>query len=56
MLWSIKINSELDYCSLIYYQLVRTLLAAADGNGCHFGHHCCRQMTQIREHAEIDRN
>ncbi len=56
MLWSIKINSKLDYCLLICYPLVRTLLAAADGNGCHFGHHCHRWTSQIREHAEVDRN
>ena len=56
MLWSIKINRELDYSSLICYQLVCTLLAAADGNGRRFGHHCCRQTSQIREHAEVDRN
>jgi hypothetical protein len=56
MLWSIKINSELDYCSLKCYQLFCTLLAAADGNERRFGHHCCRRMSQIREHAEVDRN
>ncbi len=56
MLWSIKINSELDYCLYICYQLFCTLLAAADGNGCRFGHHRCRQTSQIREHAEVDRN
>jgi hypothetical protein len=56
MLWSIKINSKLDYCLLVCYQLFHTLLAAADGNGRHFGHHCHRRMSQIREHAEVDRN
>jgi hypothetical protein len=56
MLWSIKINSKLDYCLLICNQLVHTLLAAANGNGHHFGHHCCWRTSQIREHAEVDRN
>ena len=56
MLCSIKINSELDYCYLICYPLVRTLLVAVDGNGRRFGHHCCRQTSQIREHAEVNRN
>ena len=56
MLWSIKINSKLEYCYLICYQLVLTLLAAANGNERRFGHHCCRRTSQIREHAEVDRN
>ncbi len=53
MLWSIKINSELDYCYLIWYQLVCNLLTAANGNLRHTGHHCCRQTSQIREHTEV---
>ena len=40
MLWSIKINIELDNCFLIYYRLVWTLLAIVDDNGHHFGHRC----------------
>jgi hypothetical protein len=31
-------------------------LAAANGNGHRFGHHCCWQTSQIREHAEVNRN
>ena len=45
MLWSIKNNSKLHYCSLICYWLVHTILAAADDKGCSFGHHCRRRMS-----------
>jgi hypothetical protein len=55
MLWLTKINTELDYCYLISYQQVHTLLATVNGNGHGFGHLCCRRTGQIREHAEVNR-
>ncbi len=42
MLWSININSKLDYCFLLCYRLVCTLLASANDNGHCFGYHCRR--------------
>ncbi len=42
MLWSIKTKDELTICLLLCLELVCILQAAADDDGCHFGHHCCR--------------
>ena len=47
---------ELHYCSLICYWLVCILWASASNSGCHFGHHCCRRTSPVRDHAEVNRN
>jgi hypothetical protein len=39
MLWSIKTKDEVIICLLLCLELVRILYAAADNNGCRFGHH-----------------
>jgi hypothetical protein len=49
-------RTDLALKLLICYQLFCTLLAAADGNGRRFGRHCHRWTSQIREHAEVNRN
>ena len=56
MLWSIKIISELHYCCLLCYSLVRILLAAADDKGRRFSHHCCRQTSHYSINIEVSRN
>ena len=56
MLWSIKINSELYYCCLLCYLLVRIYLATADDNGRRFGYHCPQRASDYINIREVDRN
>jgi hypothetical protein len=52
---SILVNSKLHYCFLLWFLLVCNLLAAANDNGCCFGHHCPRQASDsIKIHESIN--
>jgi hypothetical protein len=52
----VMVNFELDYCSLICYWLVHTILAAVDNKGHHFGHNCPWRIARIQFNIEVNIN
>ncbi len=56
MLWSIKTKYELTICLLLCLELVHILKAAADDDGCLFGHHCCRQTSSNSIKHKVNKN